>query len=71
MNCASVQISAGSSRDTTPVNLSTTANSTMYYTAPATPTGKVLIEREQQGLGNCDQNLTSRNILGDAGVTRS
>ena len=71
MNCASVQIGAGSGRNTTPNDPSTTADSTMYDTAPATPTGEVSTERERHGSGDCDQNLTSRNISGDAGVTGS
>jgi hypothetical protein len=71
MNCASVQIGAGSGRNTTPNDLSTTADSTMYYTALATPIGEVSTERERHGSGDCDQNLTSRNISGDASVTGS
>jgi hypothetical protein len=54
MNCASVQIGAGSGRDTTPVDPSSTADSTIYYTALATPTGEVSTERERHGSGDCD-----------------
>ncbi|CAN9238383.1 unnamed protein product [Alternaria alternata] len=71
MNCASVQIGAGSSRNTTPMNPSSKAGSLMYYTALPTPAGEVSTERERHRSGDCDQNLTSRNISGDAGVTRS
>jgi hypothetical protein len=71
MNCASVQIGAGSGRNTTPVDPSSTADSIMYYTALPTPTGEVPTERERHRSGDCDQNLTSRNISGDASVTGS
>jgi hypothetical protein len=71
MNCASVQIGAGSGRDTTPVDPSSTADSIMYYTALATPTGEAPTKGEQHGSVNCDQNLTSRNISSDASVTES
>ena len=71
MNCALVQISAGSGRNTTSVDLSSTADSIMYYTALPTPTGELPTEEERHRSGDCDQNLTSRNISGDASVTRS
>jgi hypothetical protein len=54
MNCASVQIGAGSSRNTTPVDPSSTANSIMYYTALPTPAGKVPTEGERHGSDDAD-----------------